>query len=261
MAEIFRDRQRAESFGDLAVRYDELRPSYPPELIEWLSDGAPGRAVDVGCGTGRVARLLMSAGWRVVGVEVDERMAAVARDHGVDVVVSTFEGWDSERNDFDLVCSGQAWHWVDPAVGYQKAAALLRPGGRLAVFWNSYHYDDAGVMDAFTRVFSRHAPELLVDSVPLGTAKPDHVRLDAEAVRRMGEAFGEPELRVFTHSRSQTVEQWLDEATTHSPIAMLGDEVRRRIFSELATELHEATGGQLEVEYRTRVTSARRAGP
>lgn len=260
VTEIFRDRRRAESFGDLAVRYDEARPSYPHELIEWLTIGAPGTAIDVGCGTGRVARLLMSAGWTVLGVEVDERMAAVARAHGVDVLVSRFEGWTQERNDVDLVCSGQAWHWVDPDVGYARAAALLRPGGRLAVFWNSYHYD-APVMEVFTRVFGRHAPELLTDSVPLGTADPGHARLDAEAIRRLRGSFDDPEFRVFVHDRVQTVEHWLAEATTHSPIAMLPHDVKQRLFTELADALDEATDGRLKVSYQTRVTSARRSGP
>ena len=257
MTEIFRDRRRAEGFGDLAVRYDRARPSYPTELIEWLTDGSPGTAVDVGCGTGRVALLLMSAGWQVVGVEVDERMAAVARSHGVDVAVSTFEGWAPARIGFDLICSGQAWHWVDPDVGYPRAARLLRPGGRLAVFWNSYHYEPP-VVEAFTSALRRHAPEALTDSVLFGTADPDHARLDAELIRRLGGGFDEPELRVFGHERVQTVEQWFDEATTHSGITMLPSDVRQRVFSDLADRLERASDGELKVRYQTRVTAARR---
>jgi len=37
---------------------------------------------------------------------------------------------------YDLLVSAQAWHWVDPVVAMPKAAALLRPGGTLALFWN-----------------------------------------------------------------------------------------------------------------------------
>jgi len=141
MAHLHQERARAESFGSEVDRYDRLRPSYPPELVAWLTEGGPGTAVDVGCGTGQVARLLLAAGWAVVGVEPDERMAARAAERGVPVEVARFEEWEPSVHDVDLVCSGQAWHWVDPEQGARRAAELLRPGGRLAVFWNAYRYE------------------------------------------------------------------------------------------------------------------------
>jgi len=254
--ELFRDRRRAESFGSAAALYDATRPSYPNELIEWLSSTATGRAVDVGCGTGRVARLLAAAGWRVLGVEADERMAAVARSHGLDVVVSRFEDWRPEDH-FDLVCAGQAWHWIDPQVGYEHAAEVLRPGGRLAVFWNTYHYSPA-TMAVFTAVLEERAPHLLIDSVPFGTAKPDHSDLDAEMVKSAERRFDEPEFRVFHHGRFQSVEDWLAESVTHSPVAMLDDDTRTVLLADLRTALTERIGGQIDVRYETRVTSARR---
>ena len=254
--ELFRDRRRAESFGSAAELYDATRPSYPNELIEWLSSTATGRAVDVGCGTGRVARLLAVAGWRVVGVEADERMAAVARSHGLDVVVSRFEDWRPEDH-FDLVCAGQAWHWIDPQVGYEHAAEVLRPGGHLAVFWNTYHYSPA-TMAVFTAVLEERAPHLLIDSVPFGTAKPDHSDLDAEMVRSAERWFEEPEFRVFHHGRVQSVEDWLAESVTHSPVAMLDDDTRSAVLADLRVALTEHVGGQIDVRYETRVTSARR---
>jgi SAM-dependent methyltransferase len=68
-------------------------------------------------------------------VEVDARMAEFAREHGFDVEVSRFENWDSAGRTFDAVIAGMTWHWVDPVAGAAKAAAVLRPGGRLTAFW------------------------------------------------------------------------------------------------------------------------------
>ncbi|MBO0732462.1 MAG: class I SAM-dependent methyltransferase, partial [Acidimicrobiaceae bacterium] len=133
---LHQDRQRACSFGADAERYDRFRPTYPPALIDHLVGSSPGRVLDVGCGTGIVARLLAHRGCRVLGVEPDERMAAVARRHGIEVEPGTFEAWDPQGRTFDLVTSGQAWHWVDPRLGASKASSVLNPGGRLAVFWN-----------------------------------------------------------------------------------------------------------------------------
>jgi SAM-dependent methyltransferase len=103
------------------------------ELVDALMADRPGRVLDVGCGTGKAARLFAARGCDVVGVEPDVRMASVAREHGLDVEVATFEEWDARGRVFDLVISGQAWHWVDPTIGAAKAATVLRPDASLGL--------------------------------------------------------------------------------------------------------------------------------
>src|SRR5690348_17343316 len=97
------DRDRASSFGSVAEQYDRLRPSYPGALIDDLVAPRPRSALDVGCGTGKVARALTRRGITVLGVEPDQRMADVARQHGIPVEVATFESWNSTRRTFDLL--------------------------------------------------------------------------------------------------------------------------------------------------------------
>ncbi|HEX4212237.1 MAG TPA: methyltransferase domain-containing protein [Candidatus Dormibacteraeota bacterium] len=88
------DRERAESFGQVAVQYDRYRPSYPDALIDDLTGLRPQAVLDVGCGTGLVAAALSDRGLSVLGVEPDAQMAGVARDRGVPVEVATFETWE-----------------------------------------------------------------------------------------------------------------------------------------------------------------------
>jgi Methyltransferase domain len=66
-------------------------------------------------------RPLARRGLSVLGVEVDERMAEVARGHGAEVEIAAFEGWDAGGRTFDLVTCVDAWHWIDPARGAAKA--------------------------------------------------------------------------------------------------------------------------------------------
>jgi SAM-dependent methyltransferase len=132
-----RRRDIAESFGDDADRYDRARPRYPQALAAAVLDGLAGLEVlDVGIGTGISALPFRDAGAQVVGVEVDVRMAELARSRGFETEVSRFEDWEPGGRGFDAVIAGQTWHWIDPVAGAVKAAALLRPGGRLALFWN-----------------------------------------------------------------------------------------------------------------------------
>jgi SAM-dependent methyltransferase len=122
--------------------------------------GSPTRVLDVGCGTGKVARTLARRGPAVLGVEADERMANVARGHGVEVEVAPFETWDDAGRRFDLLTCGDAWHWIDPDAGVAKAARVLAAGGVMAWFWNSSQVEEP-LASAFTRVYAQHAPEIV----------------------------------------------------------------------------------------------------
>jgi SAM-dependent methyltransferase len=258
VTDAYADRRRAESFGADPERYDRCRPTYPASLIDRLTAGTPGLAVDVGCGTGRVARLLLAAGWRVVGVEADERMAAVARRAGVTVEVGRFETWASPLRDVDLVCAGQAWHWVDPARGYDRAASLLRPGGRLAVFWNVDQYEPA-VSAAIDTAFARHAAQLLDGAARLMARGPDRAAQAAEAIAARPDLFERPTIETFTHDRTLAVDAWIDELATHSPITVLPDDVREALFTELIERIGAVTGNEVLVRYETGMASAFRA--
>ncbi len=130
------ERVRSRVFGELADEYDRARPTYPPELVDALTGRGVRRVLDVGCGTGIAARLFLARGCEVLGVEPDARMAAVARRHGIEVDEATFETWRPRKAPYDLVISAQAWHWLDRTIGTERAASVLRPGGRLALFWN-----------------------------------------------------------------------------------------------------------------------------
>src|SRR5258708_7699983 len=150
--ESHQQRQVAESFGADAQRYDRARPRYPEAMVHRVVAASPGLDVlDVGCGTGIAARQFQAAGCRVLGVDPDARMADLARQFGVEVEVAAFEGWDQLGREFDAVIAAQAWHWVDPVAGAAKAAQALRPGGRLAVFWNSFQ-SPADLAAAFAEV-------------------------------------------------------------------------------------------------------------
>src|SRR6202035_6154370 len=81
-------------------------------------------------------------GISVLGVEPDPQMAEVARRHGLDVEVATFETWATKDRSFELLVAGQSWHWVDPEPGARKAAGVVAKGGTVAHAWNVGGIDD-----------------------------------------------------------------------------------------------------------------------
>jgi SAM-dependent methyltransferase len=243
---------RSLSFGDDSEAYDRARPSYPPELVDDLAPEGGLDILDVGCGTGKLGRLLAARGCRVLGVEPDERMAAMARSHGLAVEVSPFEPWDDAGRRVDLVASAQAWHWIDQGAGARKAAEVLRPGGRLAVIWNLYRHEPAmkGTLEA---VYERHAPELVGGTV-LGL---EDGGLPLAGVDETG-AFEPQERRTFAWEQRCSTAEWIDQLPTHSDHRALPASRRADLLAAVADAL-DAAGGGLTVGYTTLLITARRS--
>lgn len=251
-----RNRQAAESFGVDAARYDRSRPTYPTAMIDRIVAASPGRDVlDVGCGTGISSRQFQAAGCRVLGVDVDERMAEFARRSGVDVEVSSFEDWDPAGRTFDAVVAGQAWHWVDPVAGAAKAATALRPGGRLALFWNTFE-PPAEVAEAFNAVTRRVTPD--APGLPADPGPDSYFRLLGNAVDGIGAAgFCAPERWRFPWQHTYTKDEWLDVVPTQGFHTRLQPDTLRALLDGFGAAI-DGFGGSFTMSYTALVLTAAR---
>lgn len=251
----------AESFGIDPERYDRARPRYPWGLIERIIAQSPGRDVlDVGCGTGIAARQFQAASCRVLGVDVDPRMAEFAQRHGLEVEVARFEDWDPAGRTFDTLIAGQTWHWIDPVAGATKAGSVLRPGGRIAVFRNDPQLS-AELTEAFADVYDRVLPDL-----PLNPHRQHRQPLQAtetltdktiEGLRRAGH-FDPPQLWTFEWQRPYTREQWLDELPTSGLLTRLPQAALADLLAGIAAAIDTTIGNSFTVHYTTVAVTARR---
>jgi len=243
------DRDRAESFGSMPEQYDRLRPDYPAAFIDDLMALEPADVLDVGCGTGKAARPLIDRGLRVLGVEPDEAMAAVARRHRVPIALATFEAWDPAGRTFDLLTAGHAWHWVNPAIGLPKAASVLTPGGTVALFWN-YHALEESLLKRLERVYAACAPELEV----LGRDRTGSPDLDPF----MGsDHFTPGEPRTYRWTRELSANEWVAMLATFSDHQRLGKDRLPRLQDALRAAI-DRSGGTVRSLCGTYVWSAHR---
>src|SRR5919197_3701356 len=130
------------TFDESPELYARARPAAPPQVFDDLVALAQlepaARLVEIGCGTGQATLPLAERGLAIVGVELGEGLASVARRKlapfpRVEIVTSSFERWDPRGETFDAVVAFNSFHWVDPEVRFAKPAAILRDGGALAV--------------------------------------------------------------------------------------------------------------------------------
>lgn len=252
------DRTRALSFGDDAATYDKRRPSYPAAMVDDLMAASPHRVLDVGCGTGIASRLFAVRGCNVVGLEPDERMAAFARSKGTKVEVATFETWQAPPEPFDLIISGQAWHWIDPAIGPQKAAQVLVPGGRFAAFWNQYGHD-AETTAAFEGAYRRQAPQILEKgSLPLGLSLSSMANQLLTALDGSG-LYADAEVRRYPWEQAYTSQEWIDHISTISDHKALAPETLKALLDAVISAV-DSIGGQITIHFQTLCVTAVRWG-
>ncbi|WP_022901439.1 class I SAM-dependent methyltransferase [Humibacter albus] len=246
-------REIAESFGSDAARYDRARPHYPRALAHAVLDGLPEkRVLDVGIGTGLSALPFRAEGADVVGVEVDERMAELARARGFAVGLGRFEEWDARGAAFDAVIAGQTWHWIAPDAGASKAAALLHPGGRLAIFWNAGD-PDPDIAAAFGEVYRSVDTGLPFTPWAAGVSAVDGYRhfLDkaTDGIRTTG-AFDEPEALRFDWQATITRDAWLDSVPTMGGHNRIPADAMDALLAGLGKAVDEH-GGSFTMQYAT----------
>jgi SAM-dependent methyltransferase len=250
-------RRVAESFGSDAERYDRSRPRYPQAMVDYIVGASPGPTfLDVGTGTGIAATQFRAAGCRVLGVDVDPRMADLARSRGLEVEVGKFESWDPAGRRFDAVVAGQAWHWVDPAAGAAKAAEALRSGGMMSVFWNAGQPPELLTAE-FSAIYRRLVPDSLVARGMSGNAADGYAMLCSRASDGMRDVglFGEPETRQFEWERSYTRDEWLDVLPTQGDHSQFPPEKLEELLADIGAAI-DAVGGSFPMRYTTLLAAA-----
>lgn len=142
LAAVWTDREAAELY-----RY---RAPYPEPVFEILHRliVAPHAVLDVGAGTGAVARRLLAFAARVDAVEPSAAMLAEARSlpGGDDPRIRWIRGTaESARLDppYGLITCGQSLHWMDHELVMPRFAGALAPGGVLAALDRDEEYAPA----------------------------------------------------------------------------------------------------------------------
>ena len=261
------DRDRLKVIFDaVADRYDRARPSYPDELYSELVSAAglhPGaRLLEVGCGTGKATRPLAERGFAITCLEPGPHLAAVAAGNlagfaDVRIVQQPFEDWRPAIDErFDLVFAATAWHWIDPAVGYELAWRALRPGGHLAI-WAAEHVLPAGSDPLFRDIQDVYDEigEGLLPNAELPA--PGSLPTFRTAIEHSG-LFSITVITEFIWELRYTAEQYIGLLDTFSGHIDMADWQRERLYGEIRRRLAARANGMVRRHWGAALQIARR---
>jgi SAM-dependent methyltransferase len=271
-------------FDDVAEVYDRVRPLYPAELFADLATltgtGPATTVLEIGCGTGQATRGLLARGWQVHAVEPGEAMAAHARKNFAGrpftVDVTRFEDWVPHGAPFALLFSATAYHWVDPAVRWTKAAAVLGEGGALGLATNRTvaggQFDD--VYRASADLHARYGPEIdfgipetarsILDEIH--AARHDIGAVWTHADPKAGKSladplFTPPEIRSYEWETTYGTADAVALLSTYSPYLRVPAERRARLLDGIADIVEEDFGGTVTRRYLGVLAVAKRRDP
>ena len=233
----------SRSFELVADVYERARPEYPPEAVSWIAerlDLRPGRTVlDLGAGTGKLTRALLETGARVIAVEPGDAMRAELERvaPGAEALRGSAEDIPLETAAVDAITVGQAFHWFRHDEAIPELHRVLRPGGGVALVWNSRDRDAP---------LHKEIGELIAPFVrPDRPASEDWSRQLAES-----ELFGPLEERRFKFVQELDADMLAERIASVSFVAAAPAAARRDLDAELR-RLAERQGGRVEFPYVT----------
>ncbi len=259
--------ERAASFGGVASHYARYRPGPPAEAVDWILPSRAPTVVDLGAGTGALARLLVDRADEVVAVEPDDRMRAVLAEALPQVQALAGRGESIPLPDAsaDAVIASSSWHWMDPLPTLTEAARVLVPGGTLAAIWSGPDPESpflaqaqAVLRDGGRAVLDGESEAELAQMVsgPSGTTQVLEIP--------PGVPFDQPEQTVIWWDVALDTDELIGLLGTFSWVILMEDDARARLFETARRLLRDALGlagdATVDVGYRAEVWMARRHG-
>jgi ubiquinone/menaquinone biosynthesis C-methylase UbiE len=241
-------------FTDRVENYLKARPGYPSDIVSLLESKSGlthgATLVDVGCGTGLLAKPFCDYGCRVIGIEPNEAMRQAGEQFlsgypNFEMMEGTAEAMPLPGTSVDFIIAGQAFHWFNQKEARHEFMRILKPNGWAALIWNDREFTGSKFAEDYENLLVR-----------FGVDYADVHQRGKIAVNSFEQFFGNSEFEQATFPNDQQLDRdgfvarvrssSYMPAPEHQNYSAMMDEVDR-IFAE-----HEKNG-LVTVRYQTNV--------
>ena len=232
-----------KAFDRVPDLYDTHRPGYPEEMIQevlrFSNIPERGSILEIGCGTGQATKPFAERGYTMTCLDPGPNTAEKARQKfrhcpNIIIVTATFESWQAAQM-YDLIIAATSFHWVTPGLRFTKSAEGLRPGGTLALLYNSHVAKDSGFFLEAQAIYDRIAPGLRAKK-----AKPS----GSPATEAGMELFDKPVLKYYDWEKQFSAEDYVSHLATFSDHISLPGTQRDELFRELRALINSKYNGR-----------------
>jgi SAM-dependent methyltransferase len=215
--------------------------------------------LEVGPGTGKATRDLLSRGANVYAVEIGPAMAAKLREvhpsPALTVIVGDFEEIDLEEHGFDAVFSATAYHWISPKAQVDRPAGALRPGGVVAVVdLNQVSSpEDEGFFAAAQPIYERYGEGHTGPPAPERNAVDPLIHRVLLGDRR----FSDVQLRTYDWDQTYSAADYRQLMLSYSGTQMMTPLARRGLLDDTENFVRQQFDNQVTRPIVVTLTTAR----
>jgi len=235
------------SFNEAVEIYDKVRPSYPAELFDALFQMLPSQPeiVEVGPGTGQATKDLLVRGASVLAIEIGPATAARLRSNlpsdRLRVGVGDFEVMEIAPGQTDAVFYATAYHWISREAQTDRPAAILRPGGLMAIvdLLQVDSPEDAGFFAAAQPIYDRYGQGHSGPPAPSRENVDPKIRAQLNADRR----FDRVDVRKYDWNQTYSASDYRNLMLSYSRTQMMEEPARVGLLDDMESFIRNDFGG------------------
>jgi len=239
------------TFNEDAKNYDTYRPLYVDELykdiLEYSGIGKESNVLEIGIGTGQATLPFLQTGCSLTAVELGDNLAAYSMNkfsayQNMKIIQADFTEYEWKKDCYDLVYSATAFHWIPEERGCSMVRDILKPGGKVALFWNHPYPNrtDDETNVANRRIYNkyRHSDKPVVE----------FSEKDSQEKLNMLEHYGFSEITSKLYYRTRTLKtgEYISLLNTYSDHRALPPDVKTAFDQDMKKAI-DAVGGKIRI--------------